>query len=510
MEHSEMSAVLATARLRLRALRPDDAAAIAAGIGDCEVARWLPQLPWPYALKDAEDFMRDPVSIGAWLIEISGEVAGVVHIGLTGELGYWLARAFHGCGYMTEAAEALVARHFANGGGDLISGYLLGNGPSCNVLTKLGFANTHLERRHARPLNAEVEIQRMALSAEDWAARQAGVIRTARLVLRPLRPSDARAIAEGIGDWEVIRWLILPPWPYVLADAEWFIGDPVSDGARVIEIAGQAAGIVSISADNDLGYWLARPFHGLGYMTEAAGALVAQHFAQGGGPLTSGYLLGNGPSCNVLTKLGFSNTFVERSHARPLTAEVDVQRMGLSAEDFRRAPPWEARSARLTFRSMQPRDTDALHALHSDWAVVRQLGTWPWPPERDFAATRAQPFGGDGFVWGVFLDGGLVGTFGLTDGIVGYSLAQAQWGKGLGTELAMLALDHGFKNFQCDQVTASVWDDNAASLALLHRAGFREVGRSVEMSKARRVAAGLVHLGLSRAEWLARPKAGNS
>ncbi len=165
------------------------------------------------------------------------------------------------------------------------------------------------------------------------------VFATERLRLRALRPEDAPAIAEGIGDWQVIKWLTMPPWPYGLADAEWFIGDEASDGARVIEIAGQVAGVVHIEGrEGELGYWLARHFHGHGYMTEAAGALVAQHFALGGGDLNSGYLMGNGPSRNVLTKLGFSSTHVERKHARPLNADVDIQRMILTHQAFARTP----------------------------------------------------------------------------------------------------------------------------------------------------------------------------
>ena len=328
---------------------------------------------------------------------------------------------------------------------------------------------------------------------------------TARLRLRTLLPGDAPAIAAGIGDWAVTRWLITPPWPYGLGDAEWFIADAASEGAHAILVDDQLAGVVQIDIEGELGYWLAPHFHGRGYMTEAVRALVARHFSGGGGPVWSGYLIGNAASCNVLTKIGFRNTEIVRKPSHPLNRQVDVQRMALVAENFHAITAWEARSARLTFRPMQPSDTDALHALHSDWSVVRQLGSWPWPPQRDFAATRAQPFGGIGFVWGVFLDRALIGSFGLTDGIVGYSLAAAHWGKGFGAELLTAALNHGFSRFPLEKMTAEAWADNTASLALLRRMAFREVGRTVEMSKARRVETGLVHFVLTRADWLARP-----
>jgi hypothetical protein len=39
----------------------------------------------------------------------------------------------------------------------------------------------------------------------------AGEIRTARLVLRPLREDDAAQIYPLLGQWEVIRMLTTPP-----------------------------------------------------------------------------------------------------------------------------------------------------------------------------------------------------------------------------------------------------------------------------------------------------------
>ena len=39
-------------------------------------------------------------------------------------------------------------------------------------------------------------------------------------------------------------------------------------------------------------------------------------------------------------------------------------------------------------------DTDALHRIVSHWDVVRQLASFPWPPDLAFTATRAQPYHG--------------------------------------------------------------------------------------------------------------------
>jgi RimJ/RimL family protein N-acetyltransferase len=50
-----------------------------------------------------------------------------------------------------------------------------------------------------------------------------GAIRTERLLLRPLRPEDAEPIFDLFANWEVVRWLSTPPWPYTLDDARTFI-----------------------------------------------------------------------------------------------------------------------------------------------------------------------------------------------------------------------------------------------------------------------------------------------
>jgi RimJ/RimL family protein N-acetyltransferase len=151
-----------------------------------------------------------------------------------------------------------------------------------------------------------------------------GAIRTHRLTLRLLRPEDAEPIARMIAEWEVIRWLTTPPYPYRLADAVGFISRAGPEH-RAITRDGALIGVVTLG--DDLGYWLGLPFHGQGFMTEAAGAMLARHFAAGGCPVTSGHLLGNDPSRRVLLKLGFRDSHVSRSHSNSHGREVDVQRM---------------------------------------------------------------------------------------------------------------------------------------------------------------------------------------
>ncbi len=146
-------------------------------------------------------------------------------------------------------------------------------------------------------------------------------------MLRPLAAADASRIAALIGDWEVARWLAMPPYPYVLRDAEEFIASATPaaqpEGCRrdAIEIDGQLAGIVSIdrrSVGYNLGFWLGRPFWGNGVMTRAATTLTRDFFAKPGDTaLNSGYFSGNERSWSIQRRLGFQVTGEGQLFNRP-------------------------------------------------------------------------------------------------------------------------------------------------------------------------------------------------
>ncbi|MBI1417984.1 MAG: GNAT family N-acetyltransferase [Limimaricola sp.] len=155
----------------------------------------------------------------------------------------------------------------------------------------------------------------------------------------------------------------------------------------------------------------------------------------------------------------------------------------------------------LTYRDLAAHDLDALHAIMSDWQVVRQLGSWPWPADLAFTAARCRPFpAARGFIWGCFRAGRLVGTVGVSDGALGYCLERASWGQGLMTRAATDALDVAFAA-GLSAVGAVVWADNAASARVLDKLGFVVTGRTLEMSRARGVHTPCVALRLTRARW---------
>ena len=135
-----------TERLLLRPGWIEDAPALAAAIGDREIARSLARVPWPYGQAEAEAFLglpADPLR-PRFLICLRDSNRIVGGIGLSGEaepeLGYWIARDHWGRGSATEAGHAVLAladdslrlpRIRARRATD--------NVRSANVLRKLGF-----------------------------------------------------------------------------------------------------------------------------------------------------------------------------------------------------------------------------------------------------------------------------------------------------------------------------------------------------------------------------------
>ena len=144
--------------------------------------------------------------------------------------------------------------------------------------------------------------------------------RTARLLLRPGWAEDAPALASAIGDQRVVRNLATAPWPYGLRDAEAFLTrprDPLLPSLLIFErtdgdplLAGGCGLGRTPSGGVELGYWIARPFWGRGFATEAATAVIDIARTLRLPRLVASYFLDNPASGRVLEKLGFEPTGV--------------------------------------------------------------------------------------------------------------------------------------------------------------------------------------------------------
>ena len=156
----------------------------------------------------------------------------------------------------------------------------------------------------------------------------------------------------------------------------------------------------------------------------------------------------------------------------------------------------------LTYTDVRPEDFDALHTMVSDWAVLRLLGRWPWPPDPDFTRSRCGPFEGDGFVWAIRDSGSFAGTIGITDGSLGYMLLPSRWGRGIATRAVRHSIAHAFTDLGLARITADVWHDNPASARVLEKTGFRETARAPRENRARGREVINIEFALNRADWL--------
>lgn len=137
---------------------------------------------------------------------------------------------------------------------------------------------------------------------------------TKRLRLRPLQDADVSAIAHLAGDWAIASMTARIPYPYSEAHArDWMTNLADGEFVRAIERDGQFIGCVGFipgeTRSAEIGYWVARPYWGHGYATEAATALIKYCFTTGGFQrLTCCHFIDNPASARVIEKLGFKPT----------------------------------------------------------------------------------------------------------------------------------------------------------------------------------------------------------
>jgi RimJ/RimL family protein N-acetyltransferase len=159
-------------------------------------------------------------------------------------------------------------------------------------------------------------------------------IQSERLVLRAWQPSDAEALFELFNNWEVMRWLSLPPWPYVIDDARSYIDRAIdrssedADEIYAVTLHTNVIGSIGVrlrpashlqrAAGPNFGYWIGQPYWGRGYMTEAVRALAREVFGRElHDAIFSGAFTDNVASLRVQEKAGFVRDGDTMLHARP-------------------------------------------------------------------------------------------------------------------------------------------------------------------------------------------------
>jgi ribosomal-protein-alanine N-acetyltransferase len=161
---------------------------------------------------------------------------------------------------------------------------------------------------------------------------------------------------------------------------------------------------------------------------------------------------------------------------------------------------------RIELRPFVAEDAPTMQGVYGDPAVMRWVGDGPTADVDGAAALLAGYIAHQdryGFSSWALVDratGTLFGDAGLgyEHGQVhlGYTLAQAWWGRGYATEAARLCVAAAFDELYLPSVRAIAEPENAASIRVLEKAGFRAVGH--------RLAYGREHAMFLATRWPAR------
>jgi RimJ/RimL family protein N-acetyltransferase len=166
---------------------------------------------------------------------------------------------------------------------------------------------------------------------------------TFRLLLREPAASDAAAIVRHVNNYAVSKNTSRIPFPYGREDADELLSLLAGKSAPVFAIIERTApesliGIIGLDegdGEAELGYWLAEPYWRRGLMGEAAAAVVAFAFSDGGFTrLTSGYHLGNEASRRILMGLGFVATGKIMAFSRAQGKDISMQKLQLLKAGF--------------------------------------------------------------------------------------------------------------------------------------------------------------------------------
>jgi len=225
-------------------------------------------------------------------------------------------------------------------------------------------------------------------------------------------------------------------------------------------------------------------------------------------------MLSNASALATSPELRGSRSRLDRRVARGASSAHDGPEhvKHAAANGFDRLPTLLGHGVRL--REVTIEDASDVLEVFGDPEVVRY---WSSPPLADLAAARARISDAREmferrqlFEWGIALreSDELVGTCSLSalDALhrraeIGFALGRPAWGRGLARDAVETLLRFGFEELLLERIEADVDPDNARSLALLERQGFRREGLLRRRWRTFGEPRDAVFLGLLRLEW---------
>jgi len=177
---------LETARLRLRAFAPADAAEVQRLAGDRRVADTTLNIPYPYPDGAAETFIASQAEAfaagtGATFAvtdAATGALVGACGMNITprlahAEMGYWIAPDHWGHGYATEAARAVLGYAFgALALHRVYARHLTRNPSSGKVMRKLGMRHEGRQRDHVLKWGRFEDLEVYGILLDEWKAAE--------------------------------------------------------------------------------------------------------------------------------------------------------------------------------------------------------------------------------------------------------------------------------------------------------------------------------------------------
>lgn len=148
------------------------------------------------------------------------------------------------------------------------------------------------------------------------------------------------------------------------------------------------------------------------------------------------------------------------------------------------------KTTRLNLRTVFHGDAARIAALAGDWDIASMTGRIPFPYSEEAANHWVDGVAENEEVFGIDLNGELIGICGFTlddsgDAELGYWIGKPYWGQGYATEAARAVMAHGFaksgvRRFVCKHLTG-----NDASARVIQKLGFRYTGTSTGWCEAR-------------------------
>lgn len=275
------------------------------------------------------------------------------------------------------------------------------------------------------------------------------IFETQRLILRPWQSSDAESLYEYAKD------------PDIGPIAGWFAHKSIEESKEIISSVlskpenyavclktdNRAIGSISLILCDDtdmtdkndeceLGYWIGKPFWGMGYIPEAVRELERYAFEElGMSAVWCGFYDGNDKSKRVQEKCGFIYQFTSYDVDVPIMKEKRIGHVSLLTKQW-----WESG---LVIRALKP--NEVYEAMELAWEVFEEFDLPETSDERKTELHDAlfkESFINGLSVYGAFLKGSMIGMLSARgDHICQLFVRNDQMRKGYGSLLFQRLLE---------------------------------------------------------------------